>query len=41
MPDDAPQAALKYRMFSVVEDLGGVEVGEFLVPAFKAVVVET
>jgi len=40
MPNDAPEAAQKYKMFNVVEDLGGEEIGDFFVPAFKAVVIE-
>jgi len=40
MPSDAPKSALNYKIFNVVEDLGGEEVGAYFVPAFKAVVVE-
>jgi hypothetical protein len=40
MPNDAPEAARKYKMFNIVEDLGGEEIGDMFVPAFKAVVIE-
>jgi hypothetical protein len=41
MPPDAPEAARKYQLFRVVEGVQDEEMGEFLIPTFRAIVVES